>query len=102
MEKLEQYAFELMLKPGADPKHVKSIFAMVFKKSDAERADVKIELDRERLALAKEKVALERDKLNAASKSKIDAGLDALMAEIQASPRAMEIFQQLKAEVAKG
>lgn len=54
-----------------------------------------------RAITAREKARTDSDKAKQAAKSKIEVGLDALMAEIQASPRAMEIFVQLKAEVAK-
>ena len=88
LEKLEQYAFEMMLNPGADPKDVKSVFSMIFKRQSND--------------LAREKIEVERDKLSAASKSKVEAGLDALLAEIKHIPEALAAFEIIKQEVAKG
>ncbi len=56
---------------------------------------------RDRTALAKERLEFDKDKLSHASRSKIEAGLDALLAEIKGNPKAVELFNQLKLEVRK-
>jgi hypothetical protein len=53
------------------------------------------------IALRKEANAIARDRLNAASRSKIEAGLDALYEEIQGNPKAVEHFQKIKEIVRK-
>ena len=84
LEKLEQYAFELMLMPGADPKHVKSIFAMVFKRGDAA-------MDREKLDLEKRKVALAEQKAAERDEAKEITSNDALTAD-EKQARLKQIF----------
>ena len=54
-----------------------------------------------KIELRKESNAIARDKLNASSRSKIDAGLDELYKEIQGNPKAVELFQQIKELVRK-
>jgi hypothetical protein len=56
--------------------------------------------DRE-IELRKEANAIARERLNAATRSKIDAGLDALYDEIKGNPKAVELFQQIKEIVRK-
>lgn len=56
--------------------------------------------DRE-IELRKEANAIARDRLTAATRSKIDAGLDALYEEIQGNPKAVELFRQIKEIVRK-
>lgn len=77
LEKLGQYALELMITPGVDPKAVKATFTMLFKKDEAKRAQEKaqmdrdkLELERERLELEKRKVALQEQKAAAADAAK--------------------------------
>lgn len=76
---LKQRVFELMLVPSSSPKDVKQLFDLV---------------------LRAQKQEIERDKLTAATKDKITAGLDALYEEIKGNEAAVEIFNQLKEVVA--
>ncbi len=80
IDKLTQFVFEMMLNPHADPKAVKSVYGLVLKARDQDIAKAKLE---------------------AATKSKIEQGLDALLAEIQGNPAAMAIFTELKEVVSK-
>lgn len=50
---------------------------------------------------ATDSLELAKDKWLKAKQTKLDAGLDALFGEIKGSPRALEIFENLKAEIAK-
>jgi hypothetical protein len=80
IDKLKQFVFELMLKPNADPKEVKAVYGLVLKARDQDIAKAKLE---------------------AATKSKIEQGLAALMEEIKGNERAMILFRQLEDVVSK-
>lgn len=69
--------------------------------ADLEGADYRAAQEDRKIELRKEANAIARDKLNAASRSKIDAGLDALYEEIKGNPKAVELFQQIKEIVRK-
>lgn len=49
----------------------------------------------------REQLSLDRDKLTSATKGKIEAGLDALGAEIKGNPRAEKLFAELREVVSK-
>ena len=55
-----------------------------------------------KVQLSRAKQEHDRDKLTAASKSKVEARLDALLAEIQGNPKALAAFQIIQQEVSKG
>ncbi len=74
----------------------------VMKTEVAVNKDVKGYVAIRKLGLAEKVVAFNQDKLTAASKSKVEAGLDALLAEIQGNPKALAAFQVIQQEVAKG
>lgn len=80
IDRLKQFVFELMLNPNADPKEVKAVYGLVLKARDQDIAKAKLE---------------------AATKSKIEQGLDALMEEIKGNERAMAVFRELKEVVNK-
>lgn len=54
-----------------------------------------------KIGLQREQQSLEREKLSAATRSKIDAGLDALYEEIKGNPRAEKLFAELREVVSK-
>jgi hypothetical protein len=54
-----------------------------------------------KIGLQREQQSLDREKLNAATKGKIEAGLDALGEEIKGNPRAEKLFAELKEVVSK-
>lgn len=66
-----------------------------------ENDDVRLKQKDEELAIRRENSKTARDKLNAATRSKIDAGLDALYEEIKGNPKAEKLFAELKAVVEK-
>jgi hypothetical protein len=74
---------------------------MVFTAETIENGNVKAYVELVKLQLQAAKQAIEREKITAAAKTKIEAGLDALLAEIQGNPKAMALFNQLKEAVAK-
>jgi hypothetical protein len=80
MEKVKQVCFEIMTGEKLDPKEAAEFVKLVLK-ADAQ--------------------AIDKDKLTQASKTKIEAGLDALLAEINGNPKALAAFQVIKKEVQK-
>ena len=55
VEALRQKAFELAISPGANPKDVKAIFALVLKARDQDLDQEQLKLDREKFELLKAK-----------------------------------------------
>jgi hypothetical protein len=88
IDALKQKAFELAIAPGADPRDVKSLFMLVLKARDQE-------IDAQTLAL-------ESEKFRATIASKVEAGLDAIHAEIKGNAKALALFQQMRDAVRKG
>lgn len=80
IDALSQWAFELATEQNCDPKAVKGIFGILHK-------DQQLRLDRE--------------KLSASQRSKIEAGLEALRAEIEGNPKALAAWNQMKEALAK-
>lgn len=78
LELVKQVSFEMMSGQRTDPKVAEKFIKLILK---ADKQDQ------------------DREKLNAASKSKIEEGLDALLAEIKGNKKAEAIFAQLKQEV---
>ena len=54
-----------------------------------------------KIGLQREQQSLDREKLTAATRSKIEAGLDALFVEIKGNARAEKLFAELKEVVSK-
>jgi hypothetical protein len=85
IDALKQKSFELSINPGANPKDVKALFSLVLKaREQDEHAQ-----DREH----------DLKKWQAAQKTKIEAGLDALFEEVKHNAEARDLFQRFKAAV---
>lgn len=95
-ERAEQTRLELLKDPNLSPEDIEKVAQTVFTAEAVETMNVKAYVALAKLNIARNKQAIERDKLNAATKSKLETGLDALLAEIQGNPRALEIFKQLQ------
>ena len=78
MELVKQVSFEIMSGQQVDTKTAEKFVKLILK-ADAQATD--------------------KDKLTNASKSKIEAGLDALLAEIKGNPKALAAFKIIQAEV---
>jgi uncharacterized protein HemY len=79
LELVRQVSFEMMSRQSVDPETAEKFIKLVLKADAQEQA---------------------REKLKAATKSKIEEGLEALFAEIKGNRKAEEIFKQLR-EVVK-
>ena len=66
-----------------------------------ENDDIRLKQKDREIELRTEANRIARDRLTAATRSKIDAGLDALFEEIESNPRAVELFNQIKEIVRK-
>lgn len=97
----EQARLELARDPNMTPEDVERVGQLVFTTEALESGNVKGYVALARLRLQSQAQQLEKEKLTAAAKSKIDAGLDALFAEIKGNARAEKLFAELKAAVAK-
>jgi hypothetical protein len=71
---LQQAAFEQALRPGADPRTVKSLFSLVLKAKDQVLAAAKVQLEREKFEFDAAKAALA--KLPELKSIQDDRGLD--------------------------
>ena len=69
--------------------------------ANLENDGIRIAQKDQEIEARKEANQIARDKLNAATRSKIDAGLDALYEEIQGNPKAVELFTKIKEIVKK-
>jgi hypothetical protein len=87
----------IFLAEGVVDRDVRTFVSMVGLENEEERKKQK---DRE-LDIREEANRINREKLSEAGKSKIEAGLDALFAEIKGNPKAEKLFAELKAVVAK-
>lgn len=74
---------------------------LAFRELNREDADVDTVEKLANLMLKSSQQEIERERLMSNLKSKIDAGLDALFAEIKGNPKAEKLFAELKAAVAK-
>jgi hypothetical protein len=101
-ERAQQARLELAKDPNISPDDIERIAQTVFTAETLEAGNVKGYVALAKLQLARNKQQIERDKLSASIKSKLEAGLDALMEEIQGNPRAMAKFNELKEVVSKG
>jgi hypothetical protein len=80
LELVKQVSFEMMSGQATEPKVAEKFIKLVLKADAQEQC---------------------REKIKAASKSEIEKGLDALLAEIQGKPKALALFTQLKEVVSK-
>lgn len=83
LKRIEQLAFQLASSNRVDVKTLKSFVKML---TDSQ----KVSLQKQNLELAIEKF---RDRM----KSEVEKGLDAMHAEIKDNPKALELFEKLKA-----
>jgi len=100
-ERALQTRLELAKDPSMTPEDLERAAQMVFTAETLEDGNVKGYVALAKLRLASSKQQIEREKITASSKSKIEAGLEALLAEIQGNPKALALFNQLKEAVAK-
>ncbi|BCU75997.1 hypothetical protein [Luteolibacter sp. LG18] len=92
---------ELANDPSITPEELDRVAQIVFTSEATENLDIKGYVALAKLRLAKEKHSLERQKLELATKTKLEAGLDALLGEIQGNDAAMKIWKQLKEVLAQ-
>ena len=69
--------------------------------ADLEGADYRAAQKDREIDLRKEANAIARDRLTAATRSKVEAGLDALFEEIKGNPKAVELFEAIRQLVKK-
>lgn len=80
LELVKQVSFEIMSGQQVDTKTAEKFIKLILK-ADAQATD--------------------RERLAATTKGKIEAGLDALLAEIQGNPKALKLFNELREVVSK-
>ena len=80
LELVKQVSFEMMSGQATDPKVAEKFIKLILKADSQDQS---------------------REKIRAASKTEIEKGLDALLAEIQGNPKAVALFQQLQEVVSK-
>lgn len=105
MEAADSMACQVRAQLESDPdvstddidREVQKVFTMEMLKEGNVKGYVAIA----KLKLAHKKLEHDKDRLSAASKTKIEAGLDALLAEIQTNPKAMAAFKTIQEEVRK-
>jgi len=97
-EQLKAAGQRLFMADGILAKNVKT-FVMA---ADLESADYRAKQKDLEIALRKESNELAREKLTAATRSSIEAGLDALSQEIKGNAKAEAIFSQLQEALRKG
>lgn len=95
-ERAEQARLELAKDPSITPEDLDRVAQTVFTAESLTSGNAKVYVQLAKLNLAKNKQQLERDKLTAATKTQLERGLDALLAEIQGNGKALEIFKQLQ------
>jgi hypothetical protein len=100
-ERADQTRLELLKDASLKPEDIERVAQAVFTAETFETGDVKAYVALARLRLEATRQELEREKITAAGKSKIEAGLDALLAEIQGNPKALRLFNDLKEVVSK-
>ena len=110
-----QTALQLAANPDFTPEEIDRAAQTVFTSEMLEGGNVKgyvalatLALQREtikqnaaRIELSKQALEHEKQKLTTAAKTKIEAGLDALFAEIKGNPKAEQLFRQLQEVVKK-
>jgi len=100
-QRANQTSIELARNSDLTPEDIERVAQTVFTAEALQYQDVGAYVKLAKLRLASSKQAIEREKITAAAKSKIEAGLEALLAEIQGSPKALALFNQLREVVAK-
>lgn len=100
-ERAEQTRLELIKNSDLTPEDIDRVAQTVFTAETLQSGDVDGYVKVAKLRLAASKQAIDRDKITAASKTKIEAGLEALLAEIQGNPKALALFNQLREVVSK-
>ncbi len=95
-----QAKLELAKDPSITAEDIDRVAQTVFMAEAVEGMSVKGYVQLAKLRLQREKHELEKDRLTLASKSKVEAGLDALAAELKGNKKATKIFAELKAELA--
>jgi len=73
----------------------------VFTNATMDEDDPKTYIALAKLSLQRDQQSLDREKMTAATRNKIDAGLDALFEEIKGNPRAEKLFAELREVVSK-
>lgn len=97
----EQTRLKLIQETDLTPEDIERVAQTVFTAETLQGGDVDGYVKLAKLRLAAGKQAIERERISAASKTKIEAGLEALYAEIQGNPKALELFNQLREVVSK-
>lgn len=100
-ERADQARLELAKSGDYSPEAIERVAQTVFTAETLQAGDVEGYVKLAKLELARTKQMLDRDKLTAASKTAIEKGLDALLAEIQSNPKAMAAFKTIQEEVRK-
>jgi hypothetical protein len=100
-QRANQTSIELARNSDLSPEDIERVAQTVFTAETLERGDVGGYVQLAKLRLASSKQAIEREKIAASAKTKIEAGLDALLAEIQGNPKALKLFTDLQEAVAK-
>lgn len=97
----DQTRLALLKDASLKPEEIERVAQTVFTAETFEAGNVNAYVALCRLRLEASRQQLEREKITAAGKSKIEAGLDALLAEIQGNPKALKLFNDLKEVVSK-
>ncbi len=100
-ERAEQTRLELIRNSDLTPEDIERVAQTVFTSEALQGGDVDGYVKLAKLRLAAGKQAIEREKISASSKTRIEAGLEALFTEIQNNPKALALFKQLKEAVSK-
>jgi uncharacterized membrane protein len=100
-QRANQTSIELAKNSDMTPEDIERVAQTVFTAESLQAGDVAAYVSLAKLRLASSKQAIEREKITAAAKSKIEAGLEALLAEIQGNPKAVKLFTELKEVVSK-
>lgn len=99
-ERANQTALRLAKDSDLSPEDIERVAQTVFTAETLQGGDVDGYVKLAKLRLASSKQAIEREKITAAAKTKIEAGLEALFAEIKGNKKAEALFAQLQ-EVVK-
>jgi hypothetical protein len=99
-EEVERVRLEWLKSNPGDADVFADMGQMLFLKETMANGDVKMFARLKSLHLEEKRQRLEEKKLHEAVKTKLEAGLDALYAEISGNPAAVAIFEELKREVA--
>lgn len=100
-ERADQARLELAKDPDITPQDIERVAQTVFTAETLQAGDVEAYVKLAKLNLARNKQALDRDKLTQASKTKIENGLDALFEEIKGNKKAEALFAELREVVSK-